>query len=146
MLTQHSAALHALETQGSSMGSTGHSRGEPVVAGAATAPPQAEVMHYHEPGHKSTDPAQAYTPPHQQLVDVRPMSLIQRQTPVMQVLQNVVEDCRCVGGARRPALVDEVCGWQWHCWLMRGVCVCVAVAVGIHSLCNGQAWLCVSGV
>jgi hypothetical protein len=101
MLTQHSAALHALGTQGSSSssrgGSTGHSRGEPVVAGAATAEPQAEVLHYHEPGHKSTDPTQAYTPPHQQLVEARPMSLIQRQTPVLQVLQNVVEDCRCAG-------------------------------------------------
>lgn len=131
MLTQHSAALHALETQGSSRGSTGHSRGEPVVAGAATAEPQpqAEVMHYHEPGHKSTDPAQAYTPPHQQLVDARPMSLIQRQTPVMQVLQNVVEDCRYVGGARWPA------------WLMR----CVGGS-GIHSVYSGQACLWVSAV
>lgn len=97
MLTQHSAALHALETQGASSSSSsgvGSSRSGPVVAGAATADAQTPVMHYHESGHKSTDPSQAYTPPHQQLVDVRPVSLIRRHAPVMKVLRDVVEDCR----------------------------------------------------
>jgi hypothetical protein len=101
MLTQHSAALHALESRTSSSGgggggSAGHSRGEPVVAGAATAEAKSEVLHYHEPGHKVTDPSQPYMPPHQQLVDSKPVSLIQRQAPIMQAVQDVVEDCRCV--------------------------------------------------
>ena len=102
MLTQHSAALHALESRTSSSsssgggGSPGHSRGEPVVAGAATAEAKSEVLHYHEPGHKVTHPSQPYMPPHQQLVDSKPVSLIQRQAPIMQVVQDVVEDCRWV--------------------------------------------------
>lgn len=110
MLTQHSAALHALETQRSSSSSSGHSRGAPVVAGAATAEAKAEVLHYHEPGHKSTDLSQPYTPPHQQLVDAKPVSLIQRQAPILQVVQNVVEDCRCVWGGDGTMLLRR---WGW---------------------------------
>jgi hypothetical protein len=111
MLTQHSAALHALESRStsSSGGSTGHSRGEPVVAGAATAEAKSEVLHYHEPGHKVTDPAQPYTPPHQQLVDSKPVSLIQRQAPIMQVVQDVVEDCRWVKHRKHTYVYFHIC-------------------------------------
>jgi len=105
MLTQHSAALCALQQQqqGGSSSSPSSSRGGGVVAGAATTATSAaaaaaavdDVQHYHEPGHKSTVPDQPYTPPHQQLSGVsRPVSLIQRHTPVKGLLQNVVEDCR----------------------------------------------------
>jgi hypothetical protein len=99
MLTQHTAALHSLEEQTAAVSSPGHGRSEPVVAGAAataSATGQGSVAHYHEPGHNSTDPGQAYTPPHQQLVDMRPVSLIMRNAPVLQIVRNVAEDCRCV--------------------------------------------------
>jgi hypothetical protein len=99
MLTQHTAALHSLEQQTAAVSSPGgHGRTEPVVAGAAASATagKATVAHYHEPGHRSTDPAQAYTPPHQQLVDMQPVSLIARNAPVMRIVRNVAEDCRYV--------------------------------------------------
>jgi hypothetical protein len=85
-----------------------------VVAGVAASQAQSQVQHYHEPGHKSTDPSQAYTPPHQQLVDARPVSLIQRHAPVMQVLRDVADDCRCGRVLQQLVLV----------WSYGGKCMC----------------------
>jgi hypothetical protein len=81
MLTQHSAALAALQAGSSS---------------AAAADPNA-VLHYHEPGHKSTNPKQVYTPPHQQLAGsaATAVSLVRRQARVLDLAKLVAEDCRC---------------------------------------------------
>lgn len=80
MLTQHSAALYALQGVSSSSSKAGAAEGQ--------------VEHYHEPGHKSTVLNQPYTPPHQQLSDVRPLSLVQRHAPLLPLINNIVEDCR----------------------------------------------------
>jgi hypothetical protein len=85
MLTSHSAALAALQASSSSSSSV--------------AKPDA-VMHYHEPGHKSTNPQQVYTPPHQQLAGsaATAVSLIRRQADVLKMVKLVSEDCRWVLG------------------------------------------------
>lgn len=109
MLTQHTAALHSLEQQTAAVSSPGgHGRTEPVVAGAAASATagKATVAHYHEPGHRSTDPGQAYTPPHQQLVDMQPVSLIARNAPVMRIVRNVAEDCRAFCVEKNSAAPD----------------------------------------
>jgi hypothetical protein len=81
MLTQHSAALAALQAANSSSSS-------PTKPDA--------VMHYHEPGHKSTNPQQVYTPPHQQLAGsaATAVSLVRRQARVLDMVKLVAEDCR----------------------------------------------------
>lgn len=89
MLTQHSAALAALEAGGGSSGTASSSNSS--SASADTEP----VVHYHEPGHKSTAPQQPYTPPHQQLAsNGATVSLVRRHAPVRELVEGVAEDCR----------------------------------------------------
>jgi hypothetical protein len=91
MLTQHSAALTALNSAASASSNSSKQGG----AAAAAAAGEAAVVHYHEPGHASTNPAQPYTPPHQQLTGTAgPISLVRRGMPVRELLQGVAEDCR----------------------------------------------------
>jgi hypothetical protein len=107
MLTQHSAALAALQAANSSSSSS-----------SGTATPDA-VMHYHEPGHKSTNPQQVYTPPHQQLAGsaATAVSLVRRQARVLDMVKLVAEDCRwglrglrfCSGYVAKALLVEPVC-------------------------------------
>jgi hypothetical protein len=108
MLTQHSAVLAAIQLSSSSSDSS-NSTGPSSTAAPSTRIISAtqsatavtagslEVGHYHEPGHRTTNLDQAYTPPHQQLVMVSsagPISLIKRHAAVADLISNVVEDCR----------------------------------------------------
>ncbi|KAF6266101.1 hypothetical protein COO60DRAFT_1697459 [Scenedesmus sp. NREL 46B-D3] len=90
---QHSAALAALQASNSSSSSA--------------ADPEA-VMHYHEPGHKCTNPQQVYTPPHQQLAGsaATAVSLVRRQAGVLDLVQLIAEDCRAFCVEKNSAAPD----------------------------------------
>ncbi|WIA16094.1 hypothetical protein OEZ85_012817 [Tetradesmus obliquus] len=93
MLTQHSAALAALQASSSSSSSN---------------PNRNAVLHYHEPGHKSTNPKQVYTPPHQQLAGsaATAVSLVRRQARVLALTKLVAEDCRAFCVEKNSAAPD----------------------------------------
>jgi hypothetical protein len=101
MLTQHSAALAALQAANSSSSS-------PTKPDA--------VMHYHEPGHKSTNPQQVYTPPHQQLAGsaATAVSLVRRQARVLDMVKLVAEDCRWGRRNYQREWIDACpCSYTW---------------------------------
>eukprot|EP00878_Enallax_costatus_P019646 GHUV01020729.1.p1 GENE.GHUV01020729.1~~GHUV01020729.1.p1 ORF type:complete len:222 (+),score=87.85 GHUV01020729.1:2-667(+) len=105
MLTQHSAALATLDPSSSSSSA--------AASSSSSSSSSSPVQHYHEPGHKITDPRQPYTPPHQQLTvpAAAAVSLIRRQADVLRIVNNISEDCRafCVEKNSAAPDVNIVC-------------------------------------